>query len=207
MALLPIPNDFGAGGANLSEGTPTLREILQNHVEEIEAAAEGSVDQVARDAATDAQETAEAAQTTANETADVAAGAQITAGFAVDRIGTVFIPTEGGNLNGNVDATINPGPASRFSKYTMIDGSVAEDHTLTLGTAGNPPMGLVIAICLVAQVGENGTYSVVNGGPGMGTLFVFGNGAAVGCPEEATFKFDGTDWEFVAFRYVISAGA
>lgn len=37
MALITIPPEFGKGGSNLDEGTPTLREILANHSQEIEA--------------------------------------------------------------------------------------------------------------------------------------------------------------------------
>lgn len=37
MTLIDIPEDFGKGGANLSEGETTLRTILANHNEEIDA--------------------------------------------------------------------------------------------------------------------------------------------------------------------------
>ncbi len=39
MSLLSIPDDFGQGGANIGDGSPKLREILQNHAEEISARA------------------------------------------------------------------------------------------------------------------------------------------------------------------------
>lgn len=39
MALITIPPEFGKGGANLDEGTPTLRDLLVNHSQEIEALA------------------------------------------------------------------------------------------------------------------------------------------------------------------------
>ncbi len=59
MALIPIPDDFGQGGANIGDGEVRLVDILKNHHDEIALVESGSVDNVARTAAAAAQSTAD----------------------------------------------------------------------------------------------------------------------------------------------------
>ncbi len=40
MSLIDIPKDFGQGGANIGDGAVKLQQILQNHSEEIQTAAD-----------------------------------------------------------------------------------------------------------------------------------------------------------------------
>ena len=75
MALIPIPDDFGQGGANIGDGEVRLIDILKNHHDEIQAVESGSVDTTARAAAA-------AAQSTANSAATVAAAAAVAADLA-----------------------------------------------------------------------------------------------------------------------------
>jgi len=88
MALLPIPDDFGQGGANIGDGEIRLVDILKNHHEEIAAVEAGSVDNTARAAAAAAQSAADGAATAAAAAASAAATAQSTADGAVTVNGT-----------------------------------------------------------------------------------------------------------------------
>lgn len=215
MALLPIPDDFGKGGANIGDGSPTLGEILQNHAEEIGA---GGADATARAAAATAQATADGAVAINNaqniqitsllDSRDKLESTTPGSGIGTQRVGIGFGPDQFGYVGmatldevlqrmsdlgvprsiqifDDNNATVSVADASVF---VMRANVLTANRTLILSVAGLTE-GEVLRVVKLDK--EAFTLAIVNGGPGAGTMFTFP--ASSGQIRMAQFKFDGTN--------------
>lgn len=179
MALIDIPEEFGKGGANLSEGDVTLKEILQNLHDEIEDLETGSVDPTARAAALAAQGDADTAQSTAADAAAAAAAAQLTADAALVAAGPQMTSA---NL-ANADATIM---VSQGTHRTLPAATLTTDRTIVIDPTGMETDEVIQITRLDATAH---TLTITNGGVGGGNPYVF----AASLKRTVSFRFDGTD--------------
>lgn len=125
------------------------------------------------------------------EARDDAANASATAGNA--QIGV--LKASGQLPDANI--TIGVSPSGSFSDAThgteFLGGPTTADRAYTVDAAGALPKE-TLQITLAQNVIGGHNLTFVNGGPAVGTLYVFP--AADLTTRLAVFKFDGTDWTF-----------
>lgn len=213
MALLPIPDDFGQGGANIGDGEVRLVDILRNHHDEIASVEAGSVDSTARAAAaaasasaalrpltTDLASTAhgkgastigvEAGATNVElklasltTAASAASSAAAAAQSTADAALVAATPSLTSHTLTDADASIT---AAQGSEHKLGAATLTADRTITIDPTG---MDTDEVLRIVRTDVTAHQLIVVNGGPGAGTLYTF----PVSVKKIAAFKFDGTD--------------